>query len=137
MQAIVLSIKPKYCDLIYEGLKTVELRRKIGSAFTIGCKIYIYSSSPVKALTGEAKITKIDLMKIADLKIKHMLSATINEEDFDSYFHGCTQGYAISISQVTKYDKPISLLKLKTYKFSPPQSFSYQCTAVLQALGDN
>lgn len=45
----VLSIKPKYAKMIYDGRKTWEFRKV---APPIGEPIYIYESAPVSAVTG-------------------------------------------------------------------------------------
>jgi len=48
---ILLSIKPKYAELIKSGMKRYEFRRKI-SKKAGRSKIFIYSTSPVKKITG-------------------------------------------------------------------------------------
>ena len=55
---VLLSIKPKYADKIFNGTKTVELRR-ICPKVTEGDLILVYVSSPVKALVGEFEVKKI------------------------------------------------------------------------------
>jgi type I restriction enzyme S subunit len=48
---VLLSIKPKYAELIKSGFKKYEFRRKFFKK-TGGCKIFIYSTSPVKKIIG-------------------------------------------------------------------------------------
>ncbi|HEM6916458.1 TPA: hypothetical protein U2I36_004255, partial [Providencia stuartii] len=57
--AILLSIKPIHANRIISGLKTIEIRRKIGQQFRENMKIFIYASSPTKKLLGSAMIDKI------------------------------------------------------------------------------
>lgn len=57
--SIILSIKPKFTNLILDGSKTIEMRTKIGKKFINGARIIIYSSSPTKAIVAIAKIKKI------------------------------------------------------------------------------
>ncbi|GAB7199863.1 hypothetical protein [Dickeya oryzae] len=58
MDKILISIKPKYIEEILNGNKIIELRKKCGEKFSEDCQIYLYSSSPVKALVGKAFIKK-------------------------------------------------------------------------------
>jgi type I restriction enzyme S subunit len=48
---VLLSIKPKYVELIKAGFKKYEFRRKISKKFD-GSKVYIYSTSPIKKIIG-------------------------------------------------------------------------------------
>jgi predicted transcriptional regulator len=48
---VLLSIKPEYAELIKSGLKKYEFRRKIFKKAGHS-KVFIYSTSPVKKITG-------------------------------------------------------------------------------------
>ena len=54
--AILLSVKPKFANLIVEGCKLVELRRSI-PARPVGT-IAIYSSSPTQCIVALADVRK-------------------------------------------------------------------------------
>ena len=57
---IILSIKPKYAELIYSGKKTVEWRHTYPKKFFKWCdRVYIYETSPVKRVTGYFKVNPI------------------------------------------------------------------------------
>ena len=62
---ILMSIKPKFAQLILQGKKTVEIRRTNIKA-TKGDKVAIYASSPQKQIVGE-EITPF--VEISDLII--------------------------------------------------------------------
>ena len=64
-RAIILSIKPKYAELILAGSKTVEFRRvwAIESVDTI----VIYASTPIQKLLGIVKVTEVVKAKPATL----------------------------------------------------------------------
>lgn len=57
---IILSIKPKWAKLIYEGKKTIEWRKtlpmktdpKLLRDGDPNVKVYLYETTPVKAITG-------------------------------------------------------------------------------------
>lgn len=122
---VILSIKPNYTQKIYEGSKRVELRKKIGKGFEVGSKVLIYTSSPVKAIEGEAFIESINLYPIKYIQEHLTKLAGISENDLLSYFEGCNEGYAIKLNSVNQYDNPVSLNELKKIGFHPPQSFCY------------
>lgn len=125
MNEIILSIKPKYSDAIYSKHKTVELRRKIGVQFTKDRTIYIYTSSPVKKISGEVKIFRIEKLSVDAIKELYLVEACISPADFDSYFLGCSHGYLIFLCEVMEYENKIPLKKLSLVNFKPPQSFCY------------
>lgn len=57
---IILSIKPKWAKLIYEGKKTIEWRKTLPRKMDLkllrdgdpNVKVYLYETTPVKAITG-------------------------------------------------------------------------------------
>jgi len=56
---IVFSIKPEHSEKIEKGLKTVELRRRFPTNVPSGTVALIYTTTPVRALTGIAEITGV------------------------------------------------------------------------------
>ena len=47
---LLLSLKPRYADLVFRGLKTAELRRRI--PYVENRDVFVYVSSPVRRLRG-------------------------------------------------------------------------------------
>jgi type I restriction enzyme S subunit len=125
MKQIILSIKPHFTSEIYNGNKPLELRKRIGKNFIINNKIYIYSSSPEKKITGHAFIKKIDKTEIQKIKDNVMELACITESDFDEYYNGHEYGFVIWLKDIVKYQNPLALNELRKVGFSPPQSFCY------------
>ncbi|AWC21066.1 MULTISPECIES: helix-turn-helix domain-containing protein [Aminobacter] len=123
---VILSIKPAYSDKILEGVKTVELRRRFPLSVGQGATAYIYSTSPVRALVGAAEITDVERLPLATLWRRHGKSASIRKLDFDAYFGGLSEGYALNISNVRRFSHPLNLIELKErFGFKAPQSFLY------------
>ena len=54
----LLSIKPKYADLILSGEKTIELRRVFNPKIT---KVYLYASSPVKRIVAVCDVRCLNI----------------------------------------------------------------------------
>lgn len=128
MNKILLSVKPKYIKEILLGNKIIELRKRVGRSFLPDTEIYLYSSSPVKALVAKAHIKsveKVDINKISDRKAHILQAACITERDFDDYFFGCEFAYLIHLEKVSPFKKIFILSELKTCGFTPPQSFCY------------
>jgi len=56
---VLLSIKPKYVDLILNGEKKYEFRRKIFRNETN--KVYVYCTSPVKKIVAYFTILHVNI----------------------------------------------------------------------------
>jgi len=123
---IVLSIKPLYSKKIIKGIKTIELRRRFPLSTSRGTIIYIYSTSPVMALIGSAEIDNVERLTVTDLWRVHGKSASIRKIDFDNYFRGRDEGFALKITKPRKFMRPFYLRDLKEqFGFKAPQSFVY------------
>ena len=56
MTSIILSIKPKYADLILEGKKTIEIRKTYPRNLTQSTdKIHLYATAPIKKVIGDVQ----------------------------------------------------------------------------------
>jgi predicted transcriptional regulator/DNA-binding XRE family transcriptional regulator len=132
---IVLSVKPAYAEKILEGTKTVELRRRFTLSDVKGITTYIYSTSPVRAMVGTAQIKNVSRLSIRELWKHHRRSASIPKRDFDAYFEGLNEGYAVQISNARPFPRRIELAELKErFGFSAPQSYLYAKPNLLRAL---
>lgn len=130
MEEIILSIKPCFSTEIYRGNKPVELRKRIGKAFTPGAKLYIYSSSPQKSISGHAFIREIETLPVSQIKEKHLAAACISAQDFDNYYLGHNSGVLIWLRDVVKYTKELPFSRLKEKDFTAPQSFCYVSSTI-------
>jgi predicted transcriptional regulator len=120
---VLLSIKPKYADLIRSGLKKYEFRRKIFKKAS-GCNVFIYSTSPVKKIIGvfDASIIYQD----APYRIWDMFGplSGISEREFFHYFKDCEIAYAIEIRNLVTFEEPRDPSDY-FFEFNPPQSYRY------------
>lgn len=123
---VVLSIRPQYSEKIIEGKKTVELRRRFPISAPSGTIAYIYSTSPVRAMVGVAEIKDVLKLPVGELWKRYESSAFIEKTDFDRYFEGTNQGFALIFQSVKALTEPLSLKTLRErFGFEPPQSFLY------------
>ena len=123
---VLLSIQPCYARKIFDGTKTVELRRMFPSLM-VNQWVILYVSSPVKAIWGAIRINHILQKSTECLWYEVKDYAGISKAEFDSYYTGAQFGYGIFINKTYRYDHPVSLDKLRSHvaNFSPPQSFRY------------
>ena len=120
----LFSIKHQYSEKIYTKKKLVEFRRQnVNVKENDVC--WIYTSSPVKEITGyfvvKAKI-RLSLDKLWK-RTKEM--AGITKEEFMEYFKGCEEGTAIIFKTIKMFVTGLSLIEIrkKLRNFVPPQSY--------------
>lgn len=134
---IILSIKPKWAELIYSGKKTIEWRKNLPKRKIIGEpieKVLLYETAPVKMITGFFEFGGCDELIIRDdpQKIykdihpaaKELISAgCVPLEDLKKYQGDRFSLFGWRIKNPTKFDEhwPLCYVDLK----SPPQSWSY------------
>jgi predicted transcriptional regulator len=130
--AILLSVKPKFANLIVDGSKLVELRRTV-PAQTVGT-IAIYSSSPVQAIVALADVKEtIEASPTKLWAIAKDNGGGLTRAELMDYFHSKRTGFAIMLQNVRVYEKPV--LPTKIFKpFSAPQSFRYLTPKELKRL---
>lgn len=122
MNEIILSIKPVYTRLIFEGIKKVEYRKWIPSC-NIPFRVYVYSSHPVKKIVGEFIVKSI--LKGTPQKIWDNTSefGGIEKSEFFKYFTA-ELAYAYNISDILIYREPKVLTDFGLRR--APQRFCYK-----------
>jgi len=125
-EALLISIRPKYADKVQSGVKTVELR-KVKPRLTPGTTIFMYVSSPVKALMATCIVEKVVSAPPDELWAQVSTETGLSKEEFDEYFAGATEGYGICFHHFRSLDAPVELQSLRQIwaGFHPPQSYHY------------
>ena len=126
LRPLIISLKPYYADLLFEGLKKVELRRRIASQIN-GRDVFIYVSSPVRELRGGFRVGQVwEGSPDAVWNIVAEL-ATVDRWEFDAYFQGQAVAYALEVTNVWEYQSPVGLnwLRARFDDFVVPQSWRY------------
>jgi predicted transcriptional regulator len=122
---ILISIKPKYADQILTGTKLVEIRKKFSKRW-VGCRAVLYSSSPQKALVGEATVRSVTFGNPMDVWAQFGTSIGCSSSEFNTYVGTATEISAIELDEVIPYKQPVSLAQvshLVQENLRPPQSF--------------
>ena len=147
MKAVLISIKPKWCELIANGKKTVEVR-KTKPKIDVPFKCYIYctksrmpyesfgvNKQPVECggkVIGEFVCDQIDEIGyspemhgqyVSNIENLHEVSCVNFEEMFDYIADGF--GYGWNISNLVIYDKPKELSEFKPVKCE--KNFDGEC----------
>lgn len=119
---VLLSIKPQFAELIFDGTKKFEFRKAIFKNTNIKT-IVVYASSPMQKVIGEFEIDDIINDQLESLWKKTKRFAGIEENYFYEYFAEREMGYAIKIKNTVRYKIPLSLKD--DFNLTPPQSFLY------------
>jgi predicted transcriptional regulator len=134
---ILFSIRPFYAEKIVSGLKTVELRRKFPEFGTVGSTALIYSTSPVSAVTGTARIQNVFKLPLSKLWRIHGEAACVVKNDFDGYFAGQVHGFAIILDCAKQLKQQLSASELESeFGILPPQSYRYITEERIALLND-
>lgn len=126
-KSVLLSIKPKYCELIASGKKTIEVRKtkpKLDTPF----KVYIYETKALYKPNGCNHLFKGEGKVIGEFVCKAILPISITYSDPNSkialrefpytcltdkeimdYLGNGKTGYGLPISDLVIYDKPKEL----------------------------
>ena len=125
-RALLLSVRPEFAERIFDGSKRVELRRRC-PRIRPGDMVYIYVSSPVRALAGQFIVQRVLSLGVDDLWDVVRERAGVTQEEFEEYYKGAVLGYAIFIAESSRLPRPIGLATLRRIwgGFEPPQSFAY------------
>ena len=138
-KAVMLSIRPEWCEKIINGEKTIEVRKtrpKLDTPF----KCYIYCTQSGVALGAWGKHGKVIAEFICDriyelAPLNHApddveKQACLTREEIVNYLKGT--GYGWHISDLRIYDTPRELIEFHTWKKCKSCSKSgYESTACI------
>ena len=124
--ALFLSLRPEFAELILNGVKKVELRRVRPRAVP-GTSVIVYATSPVKAVLGGCRVRSVTTAHPDEVWELHGALASVERDGFDEYFAGAERATAIQLGSPWRLARPVPLSVLRTNwdGFNPPQSFRY------------
>lgn len=118
-----MSIRPHFCQLIFDGKKQYEYRKRVFYRSDVD-KVYIYASKPISKIVGYFSIAAMIEDSPSDIWKTTCKDSGITKEYFDAYFSGCDKAHAIEIDEVVKLDTPINPKSI-IEGFTAPQNFMY------------
>ena len=54
-QSLLLSLQPRFAEMVFDGTKRTELRRRFAEGLE-GCDVFVYVTSPVRELRGGFRV---------------------------------------------------------------------------------
>jgi predicted transcriptional regulator len=122
---VVLSVNKKYSDLIFDGKKQVEIRRKFPTRLQ-GKRAVVYETQPSASLRGEVTISAVVKGHPNEIWERFGERAGCSYEEFESYVGSTEEIAALELKDLNPYLAPVGISLL--YKFieediRPPQSF--------------
>ena len=126
MMPLLLSLKPRFAELVFMGEKTVELRRRIASTM-IGREVFIYVSSPVRMIRGGFRVTEVWSSDPETVWSEVASRAGVAKAEYDAYYEGCGIAHALALSDVWAHEAPVEIegVRRALPGFRPPQSWRY------------
>ena len=134
-KAVLISIRPEWCDLIKSGMKTIEVRKSrpnLDTPFKVyiyctihGCSFLVGEKFP---LSGNGKIIGEFICDtfVTDRTFGHdpLFNGAACMSEIDAVIYSCQSLiYGWHISDLVVYDKPRELSEFKVTR--PPQSWCY------------
>ena len=126
MMPLLLSLKPRFAELVFMGEKTVELRRRIASTMT-GREVFIYVSSPVRMIRGGFRVADVWSSDPETVWGEVASRAGVAKAEYDAYYEGCGIAHALTLSEVWAHEAPVEIegVRRALPGFRPPQSWRY------------
>jgi predicted transcriptional regulator len=120
-------MKPQYAERILSGSKMVEIRKKFSERW-LGCKVVLYSSSPQKALVGEATVCSITKGTPDAIWTRFHAGLGCTRDEFSAYVRRAAEVNAIELDNVSPYKEPVSISQISHLlglqaDLRPPQSY--------------
>lgn len=132
---LLISVHPRHASNILRGAKTVELRRRFPEQHTRGALALIYSTSPVQAIVGMARIQQVLKLPVSRIWKEYGVAACVSNAEVEAYFSGLCEGYVILLHEARPLKRQLTMEDLHCrFGIVPPQSYRYVtggCSALL------
>lgn len=121
---ILLSVKKIYCDLILQGTKQYEFRKRLPNRLQKGDQIALYCTQPTSKVVAYVDVTDVIQSTPHKLWKRTSFSSGIDYTHFSKYFANSQCANAIQIGTIHELKQPLSLTSIRGNR-KPPQSFLY------------
>jgi predicted transcriptional regulator len=134
---LLVSLHPRHASNILSGDKTVELRRRFPEQHTRGALALIYSTTPVQAIVGMARIKNVLKLPISRIWKEYSAAACVSKAEVKTYFWGLREGYVILFEEARPLKRQLTIKDLYSlFGIVPPQSYRYVTGACIALLSD-
>ena len=121
LKAILLPIKKEYVDLILDGKKKFEFRKRLCKEDI--SKIIIYETAPTKLVVGEVQVEEKLILPKDELWRLTQRYAGVEKQFYDQYFEKQGNACAYKLGKAVRYETPIELISFGVNGVL--QSFAY------------
>ena len=125
MDDAIISLKPRYAELVVSGKKYVELRNRI-VRLTPGTKIWIYATRPVGRIVAFAEVKSVVHDEPALIWKQFKKDICIEKTHFDSYTEDKERVSAVMLTAVRMLSDAPTLERIRKVvgTFHPPQFYA-------------
>lgn len=125
-RALLLSLRPQFSNLVLDGRKSLELRRRASTSLG-GIPFILYETGPTFAVVGCGWIQSCVRLPLDALWERAKDDAGVSRSEFDAYFSGLTVGNALKLTNVQRFEQPTTLSDLRRDipDFVVPQSYRF------------
>ncbi len=119
---ILLSVRPEYARMIFQGTKRAELRRtrpKEGPELVL-----VYETAPVCKITGWFKVNQVETASQRRVWDTYRDQLAISHAEFSQYVAGCPNPTVLHVGVRRLFPQRLGLLDT-TGLSRPPQSYCY------------
>ena len=123
----LISIMSFYARQIFDGTKKFEFRKSAIKEQDIGKTFYVYSAKDDKAIVGSFVVEKVHKGNLAEILKTSGYDKRSDRGEIESYFANSKDCYALQLSQVKKFEKPLPLQQMRAIepKVVLPQYWTY------------
>lgn len=122
---LFLPVKPKWADMIVDGRKSLELRKR-APVSVAGKRCLIYATSPQREVIGSGRVVAAGLFQRAQFGPDDLRRACVTKAEFDVYFGNRMQWAGIGLCETRRFVKSVPLLDLRLiWDLEPPQQWRY------------
>ncbi|MDQ7876576.1 ASCH domain-containing protein [Microbacterium sp. QXD-8] len=135
MTAVLLSVRPRYAHALLAGTKTAEVRRRFPHQ-PRGTILYLYSSSPERAILGTVRLHAIDRPSADRVWHLYRDQIEIEEAALDDYLSDLDSAAILRVNDSRRWRHPVPLRDVRArLGIEPPQSFRYLTDEHVKTLG--
>lgn len=123
----LISIMSYYARQIFAGTKKFEFRKSAIKEQDLGKTFYVYSAKDDKAIVGSFVVEKVHKGNLAEILKISGYDKRSDRGEIESYFANSKDCYALQLSQVKKFEKPLPLQQMRAIepKVQLPQYWAY------------
>ena len=125
MRSILISVRPRFAHALLDGTKTIEVRKRF--PLNLGaCLLFVYSSTPEKALIGTVRLHSVTTIAQGRLWVEHGPSLGIDEISLDTYLAKTSLATLLHVRDADPWAQAVPLAVLRAeFGLAPPQSWRY------------